>query len=131
MEWERSFGFDVELAVGPDSRTDSITDTVRVVPSLVRSVSPTLDLRAYWELVSLIRKRRYDMVHTHLSKAGVLGRLAARHRVRRIAHTVHMASFGAGYGKVATIVFRQAERTCASITDVTAYVGRELQIPER
>ena len=48
------------------------------VPSLVRQVSPRHDLAAFVQLVALLRRLRPDLVHTHLAKAGLLGRVAAR-----------------------------------------------------
>ncbi len=51
--------------------------TTHEVPDLVREVSPLSDLRAYWQLRKLIRELKPDVVHTHSSKAGVLGRFAA------------------------------------------------------
>ncbi len=66
---------------------------VRVIPSLVREVSPLQDLRALWELVATFRRLRPKIVHTHSSKAGILGRLAAwLAGVPCILHTIH------GYG---------------------------------
>jgi glycosyltransferase involved in cell wall biosynthesis len=89
-------------------------------------VNPTQDLLALGELRSLIRRGRYDMVHTHLSKAGIVGRLAARGLARRIVHTVHIASFGPGYHPIASAVFHLAERRCASFTDGVNFVGHDL-----
>jgi len=52
---------------------------VPVVPvPMRRNIHPLADLRAYRELLRLIRHGGYNVVHTHSSKAGVLGRLAAR-----------------------------------------------------
>lgn len=51
--------------------------TTHQVTDLVREVSPLQDLRAYWQLRRLIRELKPDVVHTHSSKAGVLGRFAA------------------------------------------------------
>ncbi len=66
---------------------------VRIVPSLIREISPLHDLRALWELVRTFRSLRPKIVHTHSSKAGILGRVAAwLAAVPCIVHTIH------GYG---------------------------------
>ena len=66
---------------------------VHVIPSLVREIRPLQDLRALWELVATFRRLRPKIVHTHSSKAGILGRLAAwLAGVPCILHTIH------GYG---------------------------------
>ena len=66
---------------------------VHVIPSLVRDIHPVADLRAIWELVATFRRLQPKIVHTHSSKAGILGRLAAwLAGVPCIVHTVH------GYG---------------------------------
>lgn len=66
---------------------------VHLVPSLLCEIHPLKDLRALWELTCLCRRLRPKIVHTHSSKAGILGRLAAwLAGVPCILHTVH------GYG---------------------------------
>ena len=66
---------------------------VRLIPSLLREIRPLQDLRALWELVATFRRLRPKIVHTHSSKAGILGRLAAwLAGVPCILHTIH------GYG---------------------------------
>ncbi len=66
---------------------------VRIVSSLVREISPFNDLRALVQLVQTFRQLRPTIVHTHSSKAGILGRLAAwMAGVPVIVHTIH------GYG---------------------------------
>ena len=67
--------------------------TVEFVPSLGRVIGPFRDFRALLELVRLLRRFRPDIVHTHSSKAGILGRWAAwLTGVSVIVHTIH------GYG---------------------------------
>lgn len=66
---------------------------LRLVPSLVREIHPLQDLRALWELVATFQRLRPKIVHTHSSKAGILGRIAAwLAGVPCILHTIH------GYG---------------------------------
>lgn len=128
IAWERAQGFEVHFAVGPDHLAAELPDgaTIHVLPDLVRSVSPLRDLRALRQMRTLVRRHRFDVVHTHQSKAGVLGRLAARGRSPVILHTIHMASFGPAYNSVASLGFRLAERLCASWTTRIISVGREL-----
>jgi glycosyltransferase involved in cell wall biosynthesis len=67
---------------------------VRFVPGLMRQVRPWWDLRALVCLCRLLRKVRPDIVHTHSSKAGVLGRIAAvLTGVPAVVHTVHGFGF--------------------------------------
>lgn len=63
---------------------------VEIVPSLGRAIRPFRDARALVELVRLLRRRRPSIVHTHSSKAGILGRWAAwLAGVPVIVHTIH------------------------------------------
>jgi glycosyltransferase involved in cell wall biosynthesis len=63
-------------------------------PALVRPIRPHLDLQAVARLTRLFRDRRPHLVHTHSSKAGIVGRLAARRaRVPVIVHTIHGFGF--------------------------------------
>ena len=67
---------------------------VIVVPELVRELSPVKDWKAYRTLLRLFRARRFDVVHTHASKAGILGRMAAwKAAVPFVVHTVHGQAF--------------------------------------
>ena len=98
-ELEVARGYDVHVAVGTDDFVDDFPPEVRRHPvdALVRDLSPVADMRATAELRELIRAHGYDVVHTHQSKAGVLGRLAAGTCSATVVHTAHMASFGPGY----------------------------------
>ncbi len=128
IAWELAQGFEVHLAVGRDSLNDELPPgaTVHLLPDLVRSVSPPQDMRAYRAIRRLIRRHRFDVVHTHQSKAGVLGRLAARGQAPVILHTIHMASFGPAYNPIASAGFKWAERLCALWSTRIVSVGREL-----
>lgn len=97
------------------------------MPDLVREVSARADRRAFESLRALIRANRFDVVQTHQSKAGALGRIAARGAAPVIVHTVHMASFGPAYGWVRSPVYLALERWIARFTDKFVFVGAELQ----
>lgn len=67
---------------------------LHVLPHLLRPVHPWADHVCYHrELVPLIRDGRFDVVHTHSSKAGILGRFAAWGRARLVVHTIHGPPF--------------------------------------
>lgn len=86
--------------------------------SLVRRISPLLDLRAFFALVRIIRRERPDVVHTHTSKAGLLGRAAATVcRVPRIVHTPHGHVFHGHFGRAASRLFLFLERLASRMTD--------------
>ncbi|TAL09595.1 MAG: glycosyltransferase [Chloroflexota bacterium] len=127
--WEADRGYEVHVALGPDSFLDEMPPslTIHTIPSLRRAVSPVNDLRAYLQLKDLIRELRCDLVHTHQSKAGIIGRMAARGQVGTVVHTVHMASFGPAYRPASSHAFVRAERLCARWTNLIVSVGEELR----
>lgn len=91
---------------------------LRICRPLVRQVSPLLDFKAYRELKGIFRRERPDIVHTHSGKAGIVGRLAARHAgVPVVIHTIHGPSFGPFQGRLANFVFTRAERIASRATD--------------
>ena len=124
--------FDVDLISGPTAGAEgSIEDAVAAagigvvrVPGLVREPAPLKDLAALRRLARLFRDRRYDIVHTHTSKAGFLGRLAARRAgVPAVMHTPHGNVFDGYFNPLATKLFetmeRRAARWCDRIVELT------------
>jgi glycosyltransferase involved in cell wall biosynthesis len=118
-------GLEVDLISGPTSGPEgslepSFDKSLRpltITPHLVRPVHPLKDMLALRDLTRLLRERRPDLVHTHSSKAGVIGRLAARRAgVPIVVHTIHGPSFGSFQGALANAVFTAAERRAARCT---------------
>ena len=97
---------------------------VTVVPSLHRPLRPVADARAVADLAALFRREQPDVVHTHSSKAGIVGRLAARRAgVPVVVHTVHGWSFHPGQPLATRALYRRAERTAAHWTSAFVVVG--------
>jgi glycosyltransferase involved in cell wall biosynthesis len=129
MQRELDRGWEVHAAVHPVEYQPTMPAQTRVhfVPQMVREVSPRRDLIAAWMLRQLVRREKFDVVHTHQSKAGILGRFAAWHSAPVIVHTIHMPSFGTAYASHTSWAFRRLERLCAHITDYFIAVGSELR----
>jgi hypothetical protein len=89
----------VHLAAGLEQadwheRGQAYADAFFVLPDLCRSLHPLADKRALDQITNLLIEGRYDIVHTHCAKAGVLGRIAARRaKVPVIVHTFHCFSW--------------------------------------
>lgn len=85
---------------------------------LVRRIAPLRDLQAFFALLRIFRRERPDVVHTHTSKAGMLGRAAARLcRVRHVVHTPHGHVFHGHFGRAASLLFLLLERAAQPLTD--------------
>ncbi len=80
---------------------------VRAYPLLMRrEISPLSDLAVFWRLYSFLKKEKFDVVHTHSSKAGFLGRIAARMAgVPAIVHTPNNFAFDRPRRMAAQIIF--------------------------
>jgi glycosyltransferase involved in cell wall biosynthesis len=86
----------------------------KMIPSLGRSIQPLRDVATFWSLVRLFKREQPQVVHTHTSKAGVLGRLAAWiARVPVVVHTPHGHVFYGHFGRIASWLFLQVERLLA------------------
>jgi glycosyltransferase involved in cell wall biosynthesis len=92
------------------------------IEDLVREISPFRDLRAFFELYSRLREESPAVVHTHSSKAGILGRLAAwLAGVPVIIHTFHGFGFHEGqpFKGAAVALERLAAGVCARLVFVS------------
>jgi glycosyltransferase involved in cell wall biosynthesis len=116
-------GWDTLLAFGDVDATEaevSLDPTINSVRigGLRRRPDPVADTRAFGQLLKLIRSYRPDIVHTHLSKAGLLGRIAARisSPARRV-HTFHGNVFDGYFSPVVSRTILSLERVLAGQTD--------------
>ncbi|TND10066.1 MAG: group 1 glycosyl transferase [Bacteroidetes bacterium] len=89
-----------------------------IIPEMRRAISPLSDRAAYRKIKKLIRDFRPHIVHTHASKAGAIGRLAAVScNVPVIVHTFHGHVFHSYFGKATTTFYKNVERYLARRTD--------------
>lgn len=83
-------------------------------PHLVRELAPRRDLLCSIQLRRLIRSWRPDVVHTHSSKAGIIGRVAAwKEHVPCVVHTIHGLAFHPYQAKWRNMIYVAAERRAA------------------
>ena len=104
------------------------------VPSLVRRISPASDILALYDLVRIIQKEKPDIVHTHTSKAGIIGRLAAKiTKVPYIVHTPHGHVFYGHFGPLLSRIFIWIEKLFSFFTDrmITLTEGEKKDYIER
>lgn len=124
--------FPTVLAAGhPAADEGELTDpavAVRRVP-LVRPLHPPTDARALASVRSLVREVRPAIVHTHMAKAGSIGRLAAATvRPRPVTvHTFHGHVLDGYFRKGVEGAFHQAERALARRTDVLVAVSPQVR----
>jgi glycosyltransferase involved in cell wall biosynthesis len=108
-------------------------DPVRpvAVPQLGRRVAPFDDFRALIHVTKIARAFRPDVVHTHLAKAGLVGRVAARLAgARVVVHTYHGSVFRGYFGQRQSTIYKWIERGLAllstRIVAITPQVRAEL-----
>jgi glycosyltransferase involved in cell wall biosynthesis len=87
--------------------------------AIARAIRPLADLRAVWQLYRLIRRLRPDIVHTQTSKAGVIGRVAARLAgTPIIIHTAHAFPFHPYLSAPVRGAYVMIERWAAGLTNL-------------
>lgn len=109
-------------AIGPEGellkRAERSGVNTVVLTHLRRAICPYHDSLAFLQLCRLMSEFRPDVVHTHSSKAGVLGRLAARVcRVPVVVHTIHGLPFHPYQCALLNWGYVLLERWCARYTD--------------
>jgi glycosyltransferase involved in cell wall biosynthesis len=123
--------FDVELWTGPGAYWDSeilkkskLKNRVRFFTHLVREVNPLQDFLAIFQLWNALRKFKPDIIHTHSSKAGILGRLAAcLAGVPIVIHTFHGFGFNNEQNKYVKGLYVFLEKFVARFTDTLIFVS--------
>ena len=123
--------YEVELACAPGGKLIDLIRgegmKVRLFKNLVQPLHPLKDLLGLIDLTRFLRKQRYHIVHTHNSKAGFIGRLAARWAgVPIIVHTVHGFAFHDREPAWRQILFRNLERLASRWCDKMVFISQPL-----
>ncbi|MFH2069917.1 MAG: glycosyltransferase family 4 protein [Elusimicrobiota bacterium] len=95
------------------------------IRNLVRQVSPLRDISALVQIYLILKREKPDIVHTHSSKAGIIGRWAAHFAgIKIIIHTFHGFGFNDYQKKLTRTLFLTAEKWTATVSDVLVAVSR-------
>lgn len=93
-------------------------DKIISVSYLKRNINPILDLYALTSLYRIFKKEKFDIVHTHTAKAGILGRIAANlARVPVVVHTSHGHNFYGYFNPLISKLIVWIERVLSLLTD--------------
>jgi glycosyltransferase involved in cell wall biosynthesis len=138
------FGDQVTLITGPGLGPEGSLEErarrggldIRLIEASQRAIHPWHDWRTYQELMRLLREIKPDLLHTHSSKAGIIGRAAAEKLRLPCVHTIHGAAFHYGQHPLAFGLYQRLERwagkrtakfisVCDAMTDqyVAANIG--------
>ena len=105
---------------------DSMELTPLIIPEMRREINLLADRKALKKLRELIQDYKPDIVCTHASKAGALGRIAAHaEKVPAIVHTFHGHVFHSYFGKAKTRFYKEVERYLARKSDVIVAISEK------
>jgi len=97
-----------------------------IIEELQREVNFKQDRKAYQAIKKIIEDYKPDIVHTHASKAGAIGRLAAsKAKVPVIIHTFHGHVFHSYFGKLKTSIYKAIERYLAKKTTAIIAISKK------
>lgn len=121
-EGQHDRGHEVTLITGPAIGPEgSLLDRARnygyrieIIEEMRRAILPGSDYLTYRHLIRRLRELRPDVVHTHSSKAGIIGRwAAARAKVPVVVHTIHGLAFTASTSRLVNDGYKLLERITA------------------
>lgn len=125
--------YETKLIGGPEEKFEQnslyIPQQVGLEPEIIfemrRSIHPLQDFIAYRRIRQIIKEFKPDIVHTHASKAGFIGRLAAIHSgVPVIVHTFHGHVFNGYFSILKTTIFKWIERHLARKTSMIVAISQ-------
>jgi glycosyltransferase involved in cell wall biosynthesis len=126
LETIRHMSSDIQIDLATGQADDTHLDLTQevidsgmpliLVPTMRRSPHPIRDWRALCHLIRIIRAGNYDIVHTHTSKAGFLGRIAARYcKIPAVVHSPHGTVLEGYFSSVVTKIYAYLERLTAPL----------------
>jgi glycosyltransferase involved in cell wall biosynthesis len=128
--------FDLTLITGScDSTEEDYLEKIETsipyvkVDSLQRAISPRKDLLTFLNLWKILREIKPDVIHTHTSKAGLIGRLVSRlavPRARRV-HTFHGHLLDGYFSPAKTKLITNLESLLAKKTDALIAMGNQVK----
>jgi len=121
QDQQELFGDDVTLITGPGVGPEgSLVEKglkagldIRIVEAMQRNLHPRNDWKSYRQLIRMLKEYRPQIVHTHSSKAGILGRAAAKKLGIPAVHSIHGASFHRGQNPIFHRAYIIAEKWAA------------------
>ncbi|MBM7551663.1 glycosyltransferase family 4 protein [Thalassobacillus pellis] len=137
---QEKFDVDIHMNYGNDKVKENYLYNFDSVTfhriNMVREINPIKDFQTLRDLKNLMKKEKFDVVHTNSSKAGILGRVAAKiTRIPLIFHTVHGFAFHEHSSNFSTKVFSKIEKIgakcCDNIITVSDYhkeIAKKLNI---
>lgn len=124
-QYQHARGHDVTLITGPPigpegsllEKAQSYGFKIEIFDEMRRSILPRKDWKTYHRLIARLKELKPDVVHTHSSKAGIIGRWAAnKARMPFIVHTIHGLAFTASTSRLANAFYEMLERRTAPLT---------------
>jgi glycosyltransferase involved in cell wall biosynthesis len=113
--------YHIFLASNPDGvwldRGKDYSDKFYPINTLINPISPFQDWQTFWQIVTLLKEEKIDLVHTHSSKAGILGRIAANWCKIPVVHTIHGFPFHDFMSPWQKQFYITLEKTIAQKTD--------------
>lgn len=108
-------------------------EKVRIIPELQREINLAKDLIAFFKIFLIIAREKPNVVHTHMSKAGTIGRMAAlcwklfADKKLKIVHTFHGHVLEGYFSSMKSGMFRIIEKVMARITDTVIAISQSQQ----
>jgi glycosyltransferase involved in cell wall biosynthesis len=135
VEGLQDLGYDVQIVTGPNiSSEGDLFERARqnhvrvvVIKELQRSIHPFYDVVAFFKILGVLRKGSFHIIHTHSSKAGILGRVAAKlSGVPLIIHTIHGLPFHDYQSTLMKRIFILAEKIGTALSDKVIAVTKTI-----
>ncbi|MCM8784726.1 MAG: glycosyltransferase family 4 protein [Candidatus Omnitrophica bacterium] len=130
-------GYKVDLISGPTKGPEGSLEKevikkkipLIIVRDLIREINPFYDIIAFFKLFFIFRKNKYDIVHTHSAKAGILGRISAKlaNPKSLVIHTIHGLPFHPYQNKLLNYIYIFAEKIAYFFTDHFICVGQVMK----